>query len=192
MRARLSQHLRFCLTGIVILGAAAAALADNFKIDPVHSCVGFKVKHSDISWIFGRFDNFDGAFTVDSDPSKCAFEMKIQANSVDTNNAGRDKHLRSADFFNVPQFPTITFKSTGVKAIPDGFEVTGDFTMHGVTKQLTIPLLGGRTAKGQLGGVKTGFSGDVILKRSDFGMDKFTPMLGDDVHVAVSFQGAKQ
>lgn len=174
------------------LTATSAVWADDYTIDPVHSGVSFKITHTDISWVFGRFNSFAGKFTLDPDPSKCSFEMTIQANSVDTNNIGRDTHLRGADYFNVKQFPTITFKSTSVKPIKDGYEVTGDFTMHGVTKPLTLSLLGGKIAKGQRGGTKTGFTTESVIPREEFGMQAAKGMLGNDVNFSVSFQGVKK
>src|SRR5262249_10177648 len=96
------------------------------------------------------------------------------------------------DFFNVKQFPTISFKSTAVKAGKDGYEVTGDLTMHGVTKPVTFALVGGRSAQFPKGVQRTGFSTEFVLKRADFGIDKFGEALGEDVPVAVSFEGTKK
>ena len=152
----------------------------------------FKISHSDLDWVFGRFNDFSGEFTIDpSDPSKSSFTMKIDPNSVDTNNAKRDGHLKSPDFFNTKQFPTMGFTSTSVKPIEGGFEVTGDFTFHGQTKPVTFNLKGGKTVtmkKMQ----KTGYTAEFPIKRSEFGVSKFSPMLGDDVWVTVSFQGVKK
>src|SRR5262249_45991620 len=145
-------------------------------------------------YVHGRFNKFSGAFTIDkADPSKCAFELTIQTDSVDSNNAARDKHLRSPDFFNVEQFPTIAFKSTAVKAIEGGYEVTGDLTMHGTKKPITIQLKGGKAAEFPKGMPRTGFwSEGLTLKRSDFGMDKFVGLLGDTIYVSVSAEGTKK
>ena len=113
----------------------------------MHSSVTFKISHLGLSWVHGRFDDVAGNFTIDpNDPGKDSFDLTIKAQSVDTNNQKRDEHLRSPDFFNVKQFPLLTFKSTAVKATDSGLEVTGDVTMHGVTKPVTFPLVGGRTA----------------------------------------------
>ena len=111
-----------------------------------------------LSYIHGRFDDFTGNFTIDtSDPAKSSFTLTIKPESVDTNNAGRDTHLRGPDFFNVKQFPVISFTSTAVKPIEGGYEVTGDLTLHGETKPVTFSLKGGKTAQFHPGVERTGF-----------------------------------
>src|SRR5258708_120777 len=134
------------VTSLVLAFSALSARAgENYKIDPVHSSISFKIQHSGISWVHGRFNEFSGSYTLDKDdPSKGTFELTIKPESVDTNNKGRDGHLRSGDFFNVKQFPALTFKSTGIKAADGNLEVTGDLTMHGETKPITFTLKGGK------------------------------------------------
>jgi polyisoprenoid-binding protein YceI len=179
--------------GAVLCAVAPARAADNYAVDPVHSGVHFKISHLGLAWVHGRFNDFSGSFTIDpDDPSKCSFGLNINTASVDTNNQKRDEHLRSPDFFNVKQFPAVAFKSTGLKAIKDGYQVSGDLTMHGVTKPVTFALTGGRKAEFPKGVQRTGFSTELILKRSDFGIDKFTEAVGDEVHIAVSFEGSKK
>jgi polyisoprenoid-binding protein YceI len=181
------------LTAVLCGGATAPArAADNYAIDAMHAGVNFKISHLGLSWIHGRFNDFSGSFTLDPDPARCSFSMTIKAESIDTAMPKRDQHLRSPDFFNVKQFPAITFQATGVKAIKDGYEVTGDLTMHGVTRPITFSLVGGRTAEFPKGVQRTGFSTELVLKRADFGIDKFPEMLGADVHVAISFEGVRK
>jgi len=176
----------------LLLGLGRYAAADDYVIDAVHSGVTFQIKHLDLSYIHGRFDKFSGSFTLDSsDPAKSSFKMNIRTESIDTNNAQRDTHLRSPDFFNAKQFPAITFTSTSVKPIEGGYEVTGDLNMHGETKPVTFSLKGGRTAQFQ-GAQRTGFSTELMLKRSEFGVGKPMPALGDDVQISISFEGAKK
>src|SRR5262249_20677835 len=149
---------------------------------PVHSCVYFKITHSGISSVFGRFDDYTGDFTIDpNDPAKCSFKLSIKTESIDTNNKQRDDHLRSPDFFNAKQFPAISFKSTSVKSSGSGLQVTGDLTMHGVTKPVTFTLTGGKTAEFPKGVQRIGYSTELTLKRSDFDMTKFAEALGDEV-----------
>jgi polyisoprenoid-binding protein YceI len=175
-----------------ILSASGYALADDYVVDPVHSGVTFRISHLNLSHVHGRFNNFSGSFTIDSsDPAKSSFKLNIKSASVDTNNAGRDNHLRGPDFFNARQFPAITFASTSVKPIEGGLEVTGDLTMHGETKPVTFTLKGGRMAEFQ-GAQRTGFSTELMLKRSDFGISKFPTMLGDDVFVSIGLEAAKK
>ena len=124
------------------------ATADDYVIDAAHSGVTFKISHLGLSWIHGRFDDFAGNFTIDSsDPAKSSFTLNIKPESVDTNNSGRDEHLKSPDFFNVKQFPALSFTSTAVKPIEGGYEVTGDLTMHGETKPVTFSLKGGKNGR---------------------------------------------
>jgi polyisoprenoid-binding protein YceI len=176
-----------------ILGASTYAAADDYAIDAVHSGVTFRISHLNLSNVYGRFDNFSGGFTLDSsDPSKSSFKLNIKTESIDTNNAGRDNHLRSPDFFNAKQFPTISFSSTSVKPIDGGYEVTGDLTLHGETKPVTFSLKGGGSAEFPKGVRRTGFSTDFVVKRSDFGVGKPMPVLGDEVHVSIGFEGTKQ
>jgi polyisoprenoid-binding protein YceI len=187
----------FSLAGALLLlaGIATPIQAETYSIDPAHSGVNFKISHIGLSWIFGRFNNYTGTFTIDPDDAgKCSFEMKINTESIDTNNTMRDNHLRSPDFFNAKQFPAISFESTGVKAIKDGYEVTGNLTMHGTTKPVTLTLVGGKKAEFPKGVQRTGYSTDLTLKRSDFGVGKaqFGNALGEDVHIAISFEGTKK
>lgn len=166
---------------------------DTYQVDTMHAGVNFKISHLGLSWVHGRFNEFSGEFTIDpDDASKCSFALNIKADSVDTANQKRDDHLRSPDFFNVKQYPAITFQSTAVKPIKNGYEVTGDFTFHGVTKPITFSLTGGRKAEFPKGVHRTGYSADVIIKRSEFGMDKFGEALGDEVHASISFEGVKK
>ena len=182
------------LTVLSLLEAASSTrAADDYAIDPMHACINFKISHLGLSWVHGRFDHFAGGFTLDADdPNRSSFVVTVNADSVDTNNQKRDDHLRSPDFFNVKQFPAIAFKSTSVKAIPDGYQVTGDLNLHGVTRPVTIGLMGGRKAEFPRGVQRTGFSGELLLKRSEFGMDKLSPAVGDEVYIAVSFEGTKK
>jgi polyisoprenoid-binding protein YceI len=184
------------LAGVALVvshGLASPAIAEEYAVDPAHAGVNFKISHLGLSWVQGRFDEFSGDFTIDaSAPDKCSFALKINPGSVDTNNQKRDEHLRGPDFFNANQFPAMSFKSTSVRPLKNGYEVTGDFTLHGVTKPVSFELVGGRTAEFPKGVQRTGFSADFSLKRSDFGITKFTPGVGDKIYVSVSFEGTRK
>jgi polyisoprenoid-binding protein YceI len=189
------QHFLATGLAVVLLSAAAipARAADDYAMDGMHSGVTFKIQHLGLSWIYGRFDDFAGGFTIDADDAgKCLFGISIKAETIDTNNQKRDDHLRSPDFFNVKQFPTISFKSTAVKAIKDGYEVTGDLTLHGVTKPVTFKLNGGKKAEFPKNVQRTGFSTELTIKRSDFGMDKMLEAIGDEVYISISIEGVKK
>jgi polyisoprenoid-binding protein YceI len=179
---------------LVVLATALLAsplrAADTYKADPVHSTVIFRINHLGTSWVYGRFDDVAGTFTVDDKTP--SFDFTVNADSVDTNNKQRDTHVKSADFFSVKEFPTITFKSTSVTSTGDKkFDVTGDLTLHGVTKSITVPLEFVGAADTKMGS-RAGYEAHFSVKRSDYGMDKMVGMVGDDVYLTVSFEGVKQ
>lgn len=185
-----SRFFNMALATLIVVGLGRTATADDYVIDAAHSSVTFKISHLGLSWIHGRFNNFAGKFTIDSsDPAKSSFTLNIKPASVDTNNIGRDGHLKAPDFFNVKQFPVLSFTSTAVKPIEGGLEVTGDLTMHGETKPVTFTLKGGNKAEFPKGVQRTGYATELVLKRTDFGVGKPTPALGDDVHIGISFEG---
>ncbi|SFJ46651.1 YceI family protein [Planctomicrobium piriforme] len=181
-------------TAVTLLAAAAGpAFADNYVVDPAHTSVTFKVSHLGLSWTHGRFNEASGAFSIDpANPAKTTFSFAIKADSIDTGNTKRDDHLRSPDFFNVKQYPAITFQSSSVQPAQDGYEVTGNLTLHGVTKPVTLTLVGGRTAEFPAGVQRTGYSTELVLTRSEFGMDKMTEAIGDKVFISISFEGTKK
>lgn len=170
-----------------------AVRADEYALDTSHAAVTFQVSHLGLSWANGRFKELTGSFAIDpANPSGTWFEVLAKADSVDTDNAKRDEHLRSPDFFNTKQYPVLSFKSTAARAIQGGYQVTGDLTLHGVTKPITLNLAGGKTAEFPKGVVRTGYSTTFTIKRSEFGMDKMLEAIGDEVHVTVSFEGTKK
>lgn len=164
----------------------------TYVIDTVHSTVLFKIKHLNASWAFGRFDDVSGTFTVDYDkPEKSSLKVEIKTESVDTNAEDRNKHLQSPAFFDAKQFPTITFEGKSVKKKGETWSVTGDLSLHGVTKSITVDLEHVGTAPGMRGGELCGFFGTFTLKRSDYGMKFMAEQLGDEVALTVSIEGAK-
>lgn len=192
---RSTLYLAVASLAIMFLaGSATLHAGDAFVVDPAHSSVVFKIQHAEISWIFGRFNEFSGDFLIDKqDPASSSFALSIKAGSIDTNNGKRDEHLRSPDFFNTKQFPTLTFKSTSVKRVEKGYEVTGDFTMHGVTKQLSFVLKGGgKEIEFPKGRKRIGFTAALTLRRADFGIDKFAGMLGEEVHVEIGVEAVQK
>src|SRR5215469_9739079 len=122
--------------------AAPARASEYYVLDPAHTAVTFKISHLGLSWTHGRFNSVSGGLVLDG--GKASFVLDIKPESVDTGNAKRDEHLRTPDFFNVKQFPKISFKGDSVKAVKDGYEVKGDLTLHGTTKPVTFVLGGGR------------------------------------------------
>ncbi len=178
--------------------AAPAARGDdasgNYTIDSVHSAVIFRVKHMDVSWSYGRFNQLAGSLVLDSaHPENSVVELSIAVDSVDTNNEKRDQHLMSPDFFSAKEFPEITFQSEKVKALKDGvLEVSGKVTMHGETKPLTVQVTPAGTAPSTgRGPALAGFETTFTLKRSDFGMNNMIGPLGDEVFVTLSVEAGK-
>jgi polyisoprenoid-binding protein YceI len=189
----MNARVRWFVLAALVAAPLGTARADEYAVDPAHSAAVFRVSHVGLSWTYGRFKTVSGTFAVDPrTPAAARFELSAAVDSVDTDNAQRDQHLKSPDFFNAKQFPAITFKSAGAKPVDGGYEVAGQLTLHGVTKPLTIVVKGGRTAEFPRGVQRTGFSGEFTIKRSDFGMDKMTQAVGDEIHVQMSFEGTKK
>ena len=183
--------LGLALFSVVSLASAALA-ADTYKIDPEHGTIIYRVKHFDIGNAYGRFNKPTGTIMLDSaDPSKSTFTFEVKTENVDTANPKRDAHLKSPDFFDAKQFPTISFKSKSVKADGDKYDVTGDLTMHGVTKEITLTL--NKVSEKDTGkmGFRTGWTTETTLKRSDYGMSGMVGPLGDDVAIIISLEAAK-
>jgi polyisoprenoid-binding protein YceI len=177
---------------------AQAPASETFSVDKNHSTATFKVRHM-VSNVVGQFRDFTADVNLDrANPAKSSVAFTIQSTSIDTGNANRDTHLRSPDFFDVEKFPTISFKSTSVTAkSKNDFDVTGDLTMHGVTKRVTLPVtfLGfAKTPKGE----KAGFELETTLNRKDFGviwnknLDEGGMLLGDDVKVSINLEMDKK
>lgn len=178
---------------IILSSLGMAVHADTFKIDPVHSSVIFSIKQLGVTDFYGRFNDVLGTVVFDkADPSKSSVEVSVPVESVDTNNEKRDQQLKSPDFFNAKQFPMIIFKSKKVEASGDNYKVTGELTLHGVTKPLTLEVEKGTEAKGMEGEIRGGGETEFTITRSDFGMNFMQGPLGDEVEVVLSLQGVKQ
>ena len=167
-----------------------AIAADTYMVDNDHTSVGFKIAHAGISWVHGRFNETAGQLLLDDANPKVSF--KIQSNSVDTKVKKRDDHLRSADFFNTEKFPEITFESDSVEKIDKGLKVTGKVTLLGVTKPLSIELLGGEATEFPPGVSRIGYVSNFAIKRSDFGMKMMLGPIGDEVHMEIGLEAIKQ
>ncbi len=188
------RHPLRALLATLALAALPALAQDAYTIDPVHSEVSFKIRHL-LAKTSGRFTKFSGTIKVDpADMAKSSVEVTIDAASINTDNEKRDTHLKTPDFFDVAKYPTITFKSTSVKEVAKGkLEVTGDFTLHGVTKQITIPITNAGTQPGmQPGTVVAGFvDGTVTINRNDFGIKAYPGALGEDVVISLNVEARK-
>lgn len=158
---------------VVSLSALLAlpAQAEDYKIDPAHSFVEFKIQHLGYSWLHGRFDKIKGKLSYDEGkPDDSSIELHIDPSSINTNHAERDKHLRSKDFLNVKKFSKAGFKSTSFTANDEGGTLKGELTLHGVTKEITIDVTKIGEGDDPWGGYRVGFAGTTTLVRSDFDM----------------------
>lgn len=158
-------------------------VAGTWNIDPTHSEVGFVVRHVMVSKVKGVFSKFDGAITVDEDPLRSRVEATIDASSIDTREPQRDAHLRSSDFFDVETHPEIRFVSTEVSPAGNDYRVTGDLTIHGVTRQVELALEFNGVAPDPWGGLRAGFSATTEISRADFGIEFNIPLDGGGVVV---------
>lgn len=172
---------------VIALGSAQAA--DTFAVDASHSAVIFKVNHLGVANNYGRFNDIAGSITVDAaNPAANAVSLTIKTESVDTFNEKRDQHLRAADFLNSKQFPTMTFVSKSWAKTAAGFDVTGDLTLAGVTKTVTVPVTQGPVIQDPWGLTRTGFETSFVLKRSDYSI-KGVPGVGDEITVILAVEG---
>lgn len=186
---------------VLALPLAVAAAPETYVIDPIHSYSHFGVSHFGFATIWGRFDKSTGTFTLDKAAKSASLDVTIEAATITTgdNDKGsrprsRDEHLRGADFFNVTEFPRMTYKASAVKFAGDApATVEGQFTMLGVTKPLTLTVSHWRCGshpfnkREMCGGDAQG-----VLKRSDFGMKFGLPAISDEVRLFIGFEAYKQ
>lgn len=184
--------------GLSLIAGAHLATAADYVIDTegAHAFVQFRVKHLGYSWLYGRFNDFSGSFTFDEkDPSKNKVSIDVDVSSLDSNHARRDKHLRSDDFLNVKKFPKASFVSTGYKATGEGMaELTGELTLHGVSKPITIAVAHVGGGKDPWGGYRDGFEGRTTIKPANWGIemvDKLGPA-SEEVELFLSIEGVRQ
>ena len=184
----------------LVLATAAAAAPERWEIDSSHASVGFSIKHMMVSNVLGSFQKVSGTVDVDeADPTTAVINAEIETASINTGNAGRDDHLRNPDFFDAPQFPKITFVSKKVEKSGDKFKMTGDLTMHGVTKEITLDVEPPTDAiKDPKGNLRRGISATGKLNRKDWGltwsktMDGGGLMLGDEVKLTFELELVKK
>ncbi|MCY4402462.1 MAG: YceI family protein [Candidatus Poribacteria bacterium] len=185
--------LFFSLFFIILSNKTESQDAEKtYNIDAVHSAVFFRAKHLGVTYNYGRFNEFSGNITLDeSDISKSKVELVVKTASVDSANAKRDQHLRSPDFFNVKQFPVITFNSTKVskkEGHDKTLEVTGDFELHGVKKSITVDVeITGKANNPQVGEI-IGFLATFDIKRSEYGFNFGLENINDEIQITVSIE----
>ncbi len=181
------------LTALISIGIGASA-ADTYEIDPVHSSAVFKVSHLNIVPFYGSFAEVTGTVLLDADAAKNSVNITIPADKVVTHNDKRDQHLRGPDFFNTKQFPTLTFVSTAWKKVDDkNFAVTGDLTIKGVTKSITVPVVATGTGQNPMNKKdEVGFEAQFSIKRGDYGITYGPGALGEDVAFTIAIEAAKK
>jgi polyisoprenoid-binding protein YceI len=171
--------------------------AGTWAIDPVHSTVGFSVRHLMVSKVRGTFENFSGTIVVAEDGTATA-NAEIQVDSISTKNADRDAHIKSADFFDAEQFPVATFTSTGVRADGSDLVLAGDFTLRGVTKPIELKLEFNGVNPGMGQGAVAGFEATTVINRKDFGISIEMPLegggavLGDKITLNIEIEALQQ
>ncbi len=187
------------LAGTLALASQPAQALDTFVIDKAHSETGFQIRHM-ISKTRGRFTDFEGVIRLDrARPEASSVEFTVEAASIDTDVEDRDKHLRSADFFDVENHPRVTFRSERVRAAgKDRYDVTGTLSLRGVEKRITLPVVFSGVARDPWGNERAGFSTLITLNRKDFGMvwnkalDQGGFVLGDQVWVTIEVEAIKE
>ena len=170
----------------------------TWTVDTVHSYVGFTIKHMMVSKVRGRFRSFTAEFTTAENPLESTVTATIDATSIDTNNEMRDNHIRSADFFDAGDHPSITFTSTGIRFEDGGFLLDGELGIRGVVKPVTLTLDSPAFGPGPDGGVKSGFSATLEIDRHDFGVSYGGPIpgggavVGDRVQITLDIEADLQ
>ncbi|MGV9800322.1 YceI family protein [Mycobacterium sp. NPDC003449] len=179
------------------VAVATDLTAGTWAIDPVHSSISFSVRHLVVSKVRGAFRDFSGAVVVAEDGTP-SVNAEIVIGSVDTGNEQRDAHLKAADYFDAEKYPTATFRSTGVTAKGDDYVLDGEFTLHGVTKPVSLELAFNGVNPGMGHGAVAGFEASVVLNRKDFGIDIDMPLetggavVGDKVTIALEIEALRQ
>lgn len=194
------MHTAFRLLAVAAVALPSLGLAEatTWKLDAAHSQTNFTVRHLGITNVTGEFRSTNGTVVFDEQhPAKSKVEAIIDAKSIHTREDKRDAHLKSADFFDVEKFPTITFKSTKVEKDGDDYKVTGDLTLHGVTKPVTLEAELTKPIKGMGGETRRGLSAETKISRKEFGLSwnkmvEAAPVVGDEVRINIESELIQQ
>jgi len=190
----MKRFMLLAVSTVAFLLVGRAGAADTYGVDPVHSSALFRAKHANTGYVWGKFKEISGTFVLDdADVTKDSFEIEIPVDSIDANNPKRDAHLKSPDFFNSKQYPTIKFKSTSVtKGEGDALTVNGNLDLHGVTKpiSLVVTLVG----KGEFppGMFRAGLDVQFAVKLTDYQIKGMPGGVGDEIRVVIDVEGVKK
>lgn len=187
------RSVKAVFVACMIAALPVPAGAADYRIDPAHSFVQFKISHLGFSWMIGTFDKISGSFTHDSsgDPAGQTISVEIDTASVDTGHAERDKHLRSGDFLDVNRFPTATFASTGYEGDAEGGTMKGDLTLMGATRPIAIAVRKVGEGDDPWGGYRVGFEGAVTINRSDFGAGMNLGPASESMELSLFIEGIR-
>jgi len=191
---RLTRTLSaLALSASVLFSANAFAAPEQYKLDPTHSFIEFSISHLGFSVLKGRFNDISGSFSYDPEkPAASTVEVTVKTASIDSNHAERDKHLRNKDFLDVEKYPQATFKSTGFEPKGDDGVLTGDLTLHGVTKPITVDVKFVGAGKDPWGGYRRGYVGTTTIKRADFGMTYNLGPAAETMELQFFLEGIRQ
>jgi len=188
------MKLKAMLAAAVMLGALQAPVqAAEYQLDTRHSFVEFRISHLGFSWMYGRFNDVSGSYTYDPEnPEASQVEIQIDPASVDTNDAERDKHIRSDDFLDVEQYPNASFKSTRYTGTADEGTLEGELTLHGVTQPVTIDVRKVGEGESPWDDYRTGFVGTTTIDRRDFGIDYDLGPTAWEMELELGLEGIRQ
>lgn len=186
--------LALAITSSAWVATAANAATYQIDVKGMHAFVQFKIQHLGYSWLLGRFNDFSGEFEYDAkSPNDASINVEIDTASLDSNHAERDKHLKGADFLDVKKYPKATFKSTKYESKDDMSGVlTGDLTLHGVTKQISFPVNKIGEGKDPWGGYRAGFEGETTLKLKDYGINYNLGPASQEVQLELYIEGIRK
>ncbi len=184
----------FAIATSATLLLGGSAWAAEYKIDPSHSFVDWRIKHLGYSWMSGRFNKMEGSFSYDADkPEASVIQVSVDASSIDSNHAERDKHLRNDDFLKIGDGNTLaTFQSSGYIGGADSGTISGDLTINGVTKPVSFEITKVGEGKDPWGGYRAGFYGTLKLTRADFGIDYNLGPTAEDMELQLGIEGVRE
>ncbi len=189
--------IKITLSGILIasfmLVGPTKALATDYKLDPAHSFINFRISHLGFSWLLGRFNNLSGELNFDeANPEASKIIVVIDTTSLDSNHSERNIHLKGEDYLDVDTYPEAKFVSSSYRGDEDGGVLSGKLTLHGVSKDIKFDIKKVGEGDDPWGGYRAGFEGTIVIKRTDFGMESNLGPLANDVYLDLFIEGVRQ